>query len=107
MTEVVRQYGPERTIVDSACDWGVSDPLALPKTARLMIDRGIPADSIRKVTYDNALAVYGLSGEMKASDWLDVAIDQRMLYSGNSVLRGGQSPVITLHSSASGPLEIT
>ncbi len=27
MTEIVRQYGAERIIVDSACDWGVSDPL--------------------------------------------------------------------------------
>ena len=41
MTEIVRQYGAERIIVDSACDWGVSDPLAVPKTARLMAERGI------------------------------------------------------------------
>lgn len=95
MSELVRQYGPERIIVDSACDWGVSDPLAVPKTARLMIERGIPAATIRKVTYDNALAVYGLNGEMKAADWMEVvAIDQRTLYSGNSVLRGGQTPTI-------------
>jgi len=30
LTEIVRRYGPERIIVDSACDWGVSDPLAVP-----------------------------------------------------------------------------
>src|SRR6185503_12691430 len=51
MTEIVRLYGPERIIVDSACDWGVSDPLAVPKTAALMADRGIAAATIRKVTY--------------------------------------------------------
>ena len=107
MTEVVRQYGAERIIVDSACDWGVSDALALPKTARLMIERGISADAIRKVSYDNALAVYGLSGEMKASDWLEpVAIDQRTLYSGNSVLRGGQTPRITQPAETGGKIEI-
>lgn len=107
MTELVRQYGPERIIVDSACDWGVSDPLAVPKTARLMIERGIAAETIRRVTYDNALAVYGLNGEMKASDWLDpVAIDQRTLYSGNSVLRGGQTPRITQPGRAADSLEI-
>jgi uncharacterized protein len=107
MTEVVRQYGPERIIVDSACDWGVSDPLALPKTARLMIERGLPIEVIRKVTYDNALAVYGLNGEMKAADWLEpVAIDQRTLYSGNSVLRGGQTPRITEPGRATSSLEI-
>ena len=88
--------GPERIIIDSACDWGVSNSLAVPKTARLMIERDIPAETIRMVTYDNALAVYGLDGEMKAVDWLEpMAIDQRTLYSGNSVLRGGQTPVIT------------
>jgi predicted metal-dependent TIM-barrel fold hydrolase len=82
MTELMRQYGPERIIVDSACDWGLSDALALLKTARLMIERGISADAIRKVSYDNALAVYGLNGEMKVSDWIEaVAIDQRTLYS--------------------------
>ena len=42
MTEIVRQYGPERIIVNSACDWGVSDPLAVPKTVALMVERGIP-----------------------------------------------------------------
>jgi uncharacterized protein len=95
LAEIVRHYGPERIIADSACDWGVSDPLAVPKTAALMADRGIAADAIRKVTYDNALAVYGLSGAMKQSDWLDPApIDQRTLFQSNSVLRGGQSPRI-------------
>jgi hypothetical protein len=93
MTEIVRRYGPERLIVDSACDWGVSDPLAIPKTALLMAERGIGADAIRKVTYANALAAYGLSGQMREEDWLDPApVDQRTIYEGNSVLRGGQRP---------------
>ena len=95
LTEIVRHYGPERIISDSACDWGVSDPLAVPKTAALMAERGLAAEAIRAVTYDNALAVYGLSGAMKQSDWLDPApIDQRTLFQGNSVLRGGQTPRI-------------
>ncbi len=95
MTEIVRQYGPERIIVDSACDWGVSDPLAVPKTAALMAQRGIAGETIRQVTYANALAVYGLSGAMRETDWLDPSpIDQRGLFAGNSILRGGQAPRI-------------
>jgi predicted metal-dependent TIM-barrel fold hydrolase len=95
VTEIVRHHGPERIIIDSACDWGVSDTLAVPKTAALMAERGIAADAIRKVTYHNALAAYGLSGAMKEQDWLDPApIDQRSLFQGNSVLRGGQAPRI-------------
>jgi uncharacterized protein len=95
MSEIVRQYGAERIIVDSACDWGISEPLAVPKTAALMHDRGHPAEHIRKVTYANALAAYGQSGQIKESDWLEPApIDQRTLYAGNSILRGGQEPRI-------------
>jgi uncharacterized protein len=95
LTEIVRTYGPERIIVDSACDWGVSDPLAVPKTAALMAQRGIAADAIRQITYANGLAVYGLSGAIKETDWLaPAAIDQRTLFEGNSVLRGGQTPRI-------------
>jgi predicted metal-dependent TIM-barrel fold hydrolase len=108
LTEMVRRHGPERIIVDSACAWGVSDPLAVPKTAALMAERRIPAEAIRKVTYENALAVYGLSGAMKQTDWLEPApIDQRTLFQGNSVLRGGQTPRIEpLRRSMSG-LRIT
>jgi hypothetical protein len=95
MFEIVRAYGPERLIVDSACDWGVSDPLSVPKTAKLLAERGIPEDHIRQVTYGNALAVYGESGQMREEDWLSpAAIDQRTLYQGNTVLRGGQVPVV-------------
>ena len=95
MTEIVRRYGPERLIADSACDWGVSDPLAVPKTARLMAERGIAPEAIRAVTYGNALAAYGLNGEMCEEHWTNPApIDQRTLFQGNSVLRGGQTPVI-------------
>lgn len=93
MAALVKTYGPERLIVDSACDWGVSDPLSVPKTAKLMAEAGIGAEAIRLVTYANALEVYGLSGQMKEADWLaPEPIDQRTLYQGNTVLRGGQTP---------------
>lgn len=92
LADIVAQYGPERIIVNSACDWGVSDPLAVPKSARLMARRGLPADTIQQVVYANALAAYGLNGEMRAEHWLEPPpVDQRTLYSGNSVLRG-QAP---------------
>jgi hypothetical protein len=96
LAALVQQYGSERVIVDSSCDWGVSDPLAVPKTARLMADKGISADIIHQVVYKNALAVYGLNGEMQEEHWLKPqAIDQRTLYEGNSVLRGQEPKVHT------------
>ena len=107
MTELVRQYGAERIIVDSACDWGVSDSLAVPKTAAMMAERGIEPAAIRKVSYENALAVYGLSGNMKEADWLEpTPIDQRSLFEGNSVLRGGQRPRLEISRQSVGDLRI-
>ncbi len=92
MVEVVRQYGPERIIVDSSADWGASDPLAVPKTAGLMLARGIAPEAVRATCYGNALAAYGGSGRFNEADWLDpLPIDQRQFFDGNSVLRG-QAP---------------
>ncbi len=95
MVEVVRRYGSERIIVDSSADWGVSDPLAVPKTANLMLSRGISQAHVEATCYANALAAYGPSGQFNEADWLTPeAIDQRQLFSGNSVLRG-QQPLIS------------
>ena len=94
MVEIARRYGSERIFIDSSSDWGVSDPLAVPKTARLMLDRGIKAEDVEKISYRNALAAYGQTGQIKESDWLDpTPIDQRTLFEGNSVLRGQQPRV--------------
>ena len=95
MVEIAKQYGSERIICDSSADWGKSDVLAVPKTAHLMQLRGIDHDIINKVTYEIALAAYGMSGEMKEEHWTSPpAIDQRNLFEGNSVLRGGQTPKV-------------
>jgi uncharacterized protein len=108
MAAIVESYGPERLIVDSACDWGVSDPLAVAKTARLMAQRGVSTEAIHQVVYSNALKVYGLNTEMKEEHWLaPSAIDQRTLYEGNSVLRGGQTPRIEQPGRLVDDLQIT
>ncbi|MBX2854588.1 MAG: TatD family hydrolase [Rhodobacteraceae bacterium] len=101
MVEILKQYGAERIIVDSACDWGISDPLGVPKVAALAQQHGVPEEVIRKACYDNALAAYGQSGQMAESDWQDPApIDQRTLYEGNSILRGGREPHIEVPGAA-------
>ncbi len=93
MAEIVRHYGPDRIMVNSACDWGISQPLAVPMTAALMLERGIPVAHIRAVTYDNALAAFGQSGQMREEDWLNAMdVDQREKFNGNTILRGGQDP---------------
>ena len=94
MVEVIRQYGSERIIVDSSADWGVSDPLAVPKTARLMLKRGISLEDVERSCYGNALEAFSKNSGMKESDWLEASgIDQRKLFNDNSVLRGQQPRV--------------
>ena len=96
MAEIVRRHGPERIIVDSSADWGISDPLSVPRTAKVMLERGIAADAIEKVTWQNALDAYAQSGQIDVEALLaKPQIDQRQLFGENSVLRG-QDPRIDL-----------
>jgi hypothetical protein len=94
MLEIVRKYGAERIIVDSSSDWGVSDPLAVPKTAHLMLERGFTRDAVERTTWANALEAYSQSGQIDV-DSLDQqpSIDQRRLFFDNSVLRGQEPRV--------------
>lgn len=95
MAAIVQNYGHDRIIVDSSADWGVSDPLAVPKTAELMSSKGISQTAIEATCYGNALLAYGQSGQFNEADWSEGAtkVDQSQLFEGNSVLRG-QNPRI-------------
>lgn len=89
MVAVVEKYGSTNIIVDSSADWGVSDPLAVPKTASLMLKRGIAKADVVKTCYQNALDVFGSNGKMKEADWLNPnGVNQAQLFNDNSVLRG-------------------
>jgi len=89
MVEIVKKYGPERIIVDSSADWGISDPLSVPKTAKLMLERGIAKEWVEKTTFQNAIDAYAQSGQLDVEALLDEAvIDQTGFYADNTVLRG-------------------
>src|SRR5699024_6863298 len=95
MVGIVEEYGTDRLFIDSAADWGRSDPLGVPKTAQLMLNRGIAPTEVEKVCYQNALDAYKQSGQMSEDDWLNrPPIDQSQTQSGSSVLRGGRQPFI-------------
>ena len=95
MVDILSEYGAQKIMVDSACDWGISEPLGVAKTAALALQRGIPEEHVRLVCYQNALDAYGQSGQMHENDWLDPpAVDQRNVYEGNSILRGGREPLV-------------
>lgn len=93
MVDIVKQYGPERIMVNSAADWGISDPLAVPKTAALMLERGISRETVRLVTFENAVAAFAPSGQISLADFEQpLTIDQSQRFNGSSILRGGQAP---------------
>jgi predicted metal-dependent TIM-barrel fold hydrolase len=95
MVHIAREFGSEKIIVDSSADWGVSDPLSVPKTAALMREHGIPEEDIQRLCYQNALDIYGKSGQFNESDWIHGStIDQADLLDGNSVLRGQEAKKI-------------
>ncbi|GAA4304524.1 TatD family hydrolase [Compostibacter hankyongensis] len=99
MVAVVKQYGSKNIMVNSAADWGISDPLAVPKTAALMKDQGITDSDIRLVTYQNAITAFGQSGQINEAEFAaDADIDQSQRFEGSSVLRGGQQPRIDKRS---------
>ncbi|MGD8862704.1 MAG: TatD family hydrolase [Myxococcales bacterium] len=94
MAALVKQYGTERIVINSAADWGVSDPLKVPKTVAAMREVGIADDDIETIVWKNPIAFFGQSGRLDITVDSDaLSVDQRELYQGNSVLRG-QNPRI-------------
>ncbi|WP_086933859.1 TatD family hydrolase [Agarilytica rhodophyticola] len=93
MVNIAKKYGSERIFIDSSADWGVSDPMSVPKTAKLMLDSGISKEEVHLICYANALAAYEQSGQIKEEHWQSSQFDQSELYEGNSVLRG-QKPEV-------------
>ncbi|HEU0031976.1 MAG TPA: TatD family hydrolase [Kofleriaceae bacterium] len=92
MAALVQKYGPERIIVNSAADWGVSDPLKVPKTAAAMRDVGISEADVERIVWQNPIAFFGQTGRIDVAELGEPAkFDQAELFEGNSVLRG-QSP---------------
>jgi hypothetical protein len=90
MVALIQTYGSERIIFNSAADWGVSDPLKVPKTVEAMYEAGIDEKTIQRVVWDNPVAFFSQSERL---DLERANIDQRQLWEGNSVLRG-QAPVV-------------
>lgn len=51
--DIVERFGTERLMVNSAADWGASDPLAVPRFRLEMRLRGHAAPAIQAVSYQN------------------------------------------------------
>lgn len=92
MVALVQRFGSERMLVNSAADWGVSDPLKVPKTAQAMLDAGISQSDIERICWQNPVAFFAQSKRFDPAELdAELNVDQRNLFEGNSVLRG-QTP---------------
>lgn len=85
MVSVLRSHGTDRVLVNSAADWGKSDPLKTRKVADAMLAAGFSEDDVDEVLWRNPVEFYGLSGRLQ----LDVPAPEA-LHEGNSILRGGE-----------------
>ncbi len=94
MVALLKQYGLEKMVVNSAADWGKSDPLKVPKTGQAMLDAGFTEKDVEQVLFTNPIEYYAQSGRISIEEILTpLKIDQQQLWEDNSVLRG-QTPVI-------------
>ncbi|MDM1047455.1 TatD family hydrolase [Sphingobacterium hotanense] len=93
MVDIVKTYGAENIMVNSAADWGISDPLAVPKTAALMLQKGIDRESVEKVTYSNAIEAFAVANHLDLATLNETLnADPTAKFEGNTILRGGQQP---------------
>ncbi len=59
VSEIIREHGSERMIVNGSADWGVSDPLSLVKVVDYMKRDGHDDATIGNLVFNNASAFYG------------------------------------------------
>lgn len=83
MVAILREYGTERVLVNSAADWGRSDPLKTHKTGLAMLAAGFDQSDVDRVLWDNPVEFYGQSGRLMLDD-----APAGNTFAGNSVLRG-------------------
>ncbi|MFD9741817.1 TatD family hydrolase [Umezawaea sp. NPDC059074] len=85
MVAVLREHGTERMLVNSAADWGSSDPLKAVKTGHAMLTAGFTDDDVDRVLWRNPAEFYGKSGRLDLSE---VDVDPNAGFQGSSVRRG-------------------
>ena len=66
--DIIEIYGTDRLWMNSAGDWGDSDPLAVPKAIVELRRRGHTAETIRTATLENPKTFLGQSPRFDAGD---------------------------------------
>jgi predicted metal-dependent TIM-barrel fold hydrolase len=61
VSNIIRQFGSDRVIVNGSADWGISDPLSLVKVVDTMHGDGHDEQTIQRLVRDNPVAFYSQS----------------------------------------------
>ncbi len=86
MVVILQQFGTERILVNSAADWGKSDPLRTYATGRAMLAAGFTDDDVDQVLWRNPVAFYGQSQRLDLT-----GPEPADSFEGNSILRGARA----------------
>jgi len=65
---MIKQYGPDRIVINSSADWGRSYPLNVAEAAAQFPQLGLSDDAIRKVVFENAFNFFSQSPKFKVED---------------------------------------
>jgi predicted metal-dependent TIM-barrel fold hydrolase len=87
MVRILSEHGPERMVVNSAADWGRSDPLKTVKTGEAMLASGFDAADVDLLLWSNPVEFFAQSGRLLL-DEPGSGPDRTATFEGNSVLRG-------------------
>jgi predicted metal-dependent TIM-barrel fold hydrolase len=109
---IAEAHGLERMLVNSAADWGRSDPLKVPRTAAALLAAGFSEREVERLVWDNPVAFFAQSGRLEVGEGAALgaegaegaagglgeapgpagppALDPHATYAGNSILRGAR-----------------
>lgn len=85
MVAILERRGLDRVLVNSAADWGRSDPLTTLKTGEAMLAAGFSDDDVDRVLWRNPVEFYGQSGRLLLEAPQVAATDT---FEGSGTLRG-------------------
>jgi predicted metal-dependent TIM-barrel fold hydrolase len=74
--DIVERFGPERICIAGACDWGPSDPIAVPRFIMEMRRRRHPEELIHRLVYENPVQFLGQSARFKIGRHLEASVAQ-------------------------------
>ncbi|GAA1908165.1 TatD family hydrolase [Arthrobacter gandavensis] len=92
LVAILHEYGTAQVLVNSAADWGKSDPLKTASTAKAMLAGGFSEEDVDRVLWRNPVEFYGQSGALildpiPGFDEVELG-GAGATFEGNSLLRG-------------------